>query len=206
MSYRERVKTERLARGLTQARLAHLAGLSQNTVSLIERGSGSPSIETLETIADAMGLQLRDLIGDRMMPANVELAVPLPHFQSGSFREWERAIEDGKNQVDYVPGNLAAPGRFIASIVSDTMYPSIWPGDKVLIDGTVIQPKSGSIIAVEIDGDITIRRVRRVDKRLVLAADNAQYPPFPVADLSGIRVIGVLVAVIHRDLTNLSFR
>lgn len=42
MSLGTRVRAQRLARGLTQERLAHAAGITKNHVQLLEAGRGSP--------------------------------------------------------------------------------------------------------------------------------------------------------------------
>ena len=206
MGYRENVKRNRLVRGLSQARLAELSGFSQNTISLIERGDSSPSVDTLETIARAMGLELVDLIGERERPANAELLIPIPFFSEGSFVDWEQDQGDAADDVYLVAGYLAAPERFAALIRTDTMYPTLWPNDVVVVDRSVGKPRSGSIVAFEFDGDCSVRRLRRIQKQLVLVADNAQYPPMQVAPKKNVRIIGPVVALIKRDLTSLKFR
>jgi transcriptional regulator with XRE-family HTH domain len=46
-----RLREMRTARGLTIRRLAKISGLSVNTISLIERGQTSPSVNTLQQLA-----------------------------------------------------------------------------------------------------------------------------------------------------------
>lgn len=43
-------------RGLTQDQLAELSGVSQGTISRIERGDMLPSLATLHKLRDALGL------------------------------------------------------------------------------------------------------------------------------------------------------
>ena len=54
------VRALREAKGLTQARLAELAGLSQSTISVIE-GGGTTTTAALESIAEALGCQMAEL-------------------------------------------------------------------------------------------------------------------------------------------------
>jgi transcriptional regulator with XRE-family HTH domain len=56
------LKAERLKRSLSQEALAELSGLSRNYVSSIERGRVSPSLGTLEKLANALGISLTKLI------------------------------------------------------------------------------------------------------------------------------------------------
>ena len=52
----------RLARGLSQEDLAHLAGLHRTYVGLIERGRRKPTIEVGHALATALGVPLSGLI------------------------------------------------------------------------------------------------------------------------------------------------
>lgn len=45
--------------GLRQQELADLAEVGINTLVAIERGTGNPSLKTLERIAEVLGLELR---------------------------------------------------------------------------------------------------------------------------------------------------
>ncbi len=57
-----KIRLERTKKGLTQEKLAELAGRNTNSISAIERGESSATIETLERIASALGLKFEDLI------------------------------------------------------------------------------------------------------------------------------------------------
>lgn len=58
----KRVKFERMKRNLTQEKLAELADLNRNTISNIECGLSSPTIETVEKIAAAFGIDVLEFI------------------------------------------------------------------------------------------------------------------------------------------------
>jgi transcriptional regulator with XRE-family HTH domain len=62
------VRTLRLKRGLTQERLAEIAGISVDFLSLIERGRNSPSFENLETIAAALNTSVAALFDFSQTP------------------------------------------------------------------------------------------------------------------------------------------
>ena len=53
------IKARRKELGLTQNTLALLSQVSINTIVSIERGSKSPSIETLTKVADVLGLDVK---------------------------------------------------------------------------------------------------------------------------------------------------
>ena len=57
------IRKERLARGLTQERLAELAELNPRTVQKIEAGSITILITTLHRLRNALGCDWRRLLG-----------------------------------------------------------------------------------------------------------------------------------------------
>lgn len=56
------IRELREERGVTQEVLSGLAALSRSHLADIERGSVSPSVDTLWRIAEALGLKLSELI------------------------------------------------------------------------------------------------------------------------------------------------
>ncbi len=46
----------------SQEKLAELADLSKNSISTIERGKSKPGIETLDRIARALNIELKELV------------------------------------------------------------------------------------------------------------------------------------------------
>ncbi len=49
----------RKERGMTQKELAEVTGISQADISRLERGTGNPSIKTLQRLAQALQMALR---------------------------------------------------------------------------------------------------------------------------------------------------
>jgi transcriptional regulator with XRE-family HTH domain len=54
----QRVRQLRTASGFTQAQLAERAGMATQAVSRIERGERSPTLETVDRLAAALGVRL----------------------------------------------------------------------------------------------------------------------------------------------------
>jgi transcriptional regulator with XRE-family HTH domain len=59
--FAQRLRALRMARQLTQEDLAQRTGLSVNFISAMERGINAPSFETLETLAKALEIPVKDL-------------------------------------------------------------------------------------------------------------------------------------------------
>lgn len=66
-----RLKQLRHARKLTQEQLAEAAGLSYKFVGEVERGSGNPTLVTLEALASALQVTVVDLLGEESRPDRV---------------------------------------------------------------------------------------------------------------------------------------
>ena len=57
-----KIKLERIKRNISQEELALLAGLNRNTVGKIERMETSPTIDTIEKIANVFKMKFIDLV------------------------------------------------------------------------------------------------------------------------------------------------
>ena len=57
-----KIVLERTKRRLSQEKLAELSDLSKNSLGAIERGTSSPSIDTLDRIASALEMELSELV------------------------------------------------------------------------------------------------------------------------------------------------
>ena len=68
MAVGERIKELREQMGVSQNKLAKLAGMSQAAISIIESGKKSPTVDTLGRIAQAIGCTVSDLTGMDDLP------------------------------------------------------------------------------------------------------------------------------------------
>jgi transcriptional regulator with XRE-family HTH domain len=66
------VRAHRVALGWSQPHLADEAGISEVWLRRIERGTASPSFETIEAVAKALGVQPVELFGGRPTVAATE--------------------------------------------------------------------------------------------------------------------------------------
>lgn len=97
----ERIRSKRQQIGLAQADLAEVAGISQQHLSLIERGRVSPTARTQEKIAAALGLEtvflpvggaaLRDRLHAWKTFEAWERTQPRPTLEEGLARSGELA-------------------------------------------------------------------------------------------------------------------
>ena len=64
VAFGERLRKIRKRKGLSQEKLAELAGLHRTYVSSIERGERNISLENIKRLAQALDAKLRDLMPD----------------------------------------------------------------------------------------------------------------------------------------------
>ena len=79
----QRIKTAREKKNMTQEDLAALIDISQAHISVIERGTKIPRIDTFAAIANALGVSADELLVD-----------VVDHASSGVASELSAAIED----------------------------------------------------------------------------------------------------------------
>jgi transcriptional regulator with XRE-family HTH domain len=59
MNIADTIHMRRREKKLTEGELAKKAGVSRNTISIIERGEGNPTIQTLDAISRSLELELQ---------------------------------------------------------------------------------------------------------------------------------------------------
>ncbi len=101
----QQLKLLRQRRGLSQHKLAHLAGVSNATVSLIEHGKTDPSMGLLRKILDSLGVSFAEFFAsdtrtaEKIFYARDELreigSGPISYLQVGS------DLSDGQLQILY---------------------------------------------------------------------------------------------------------
>lgn len=60
----EHLRALRKARGLSQAQLGERADLNDKYLGELERGKGNPSLEVLQNLAKALGVDVATVVGD----------------------------------------------------------------------------------------------------------------------------------------------
>lgn len=86
---------------------------------------------------------------------------------------------------------------FMLLIRGDSMIDvGIYDGDYVVVKRQQVA-RDGQIVAALIEGEeATVKRLQRLDGRVVLHAENKNYPPMVFAD--GVEILGVVVALLRR--------
>jgi len=85
---------------------------------------------------------------------------------------------------------------FLLNVSGDSMTGAgIMPGDMVLIDRS-LQAKSGDIVIAQVDGEWTMKYLRKRGDTVTLVAANPKYPP--IRPKQELKVAGVVTAVVRK--------
>ena len=80
-----RVKTLRLATGLSQEAFADRCGFARSYMSRIERGGANPSLDAIETLADALGIEVATLFANQAAGSSALSFDEVPFAEDGSY-------------------------------------------------------------------------------------------------------------------------
>ena len=86
---------------------------------------------------------------------------------------------------------------YFVRVSGDSMIDAgIHSGDILIIDKS-LEPTEGKIVIAAIDGDLTVKRLKRIKGKLYLIAENANYAPIPIEPESDFQIWGTVTYVVH---------
>ena len=123
----------------------------------------------------------------------------LPYFEglvpAGFPSPAEDYLELPLDLNEYLVENKTA--TFLMRVDGDSMKEAgILDGDLLVVDRAAT-PCSGSIVVVALNGEYTVKRLRRAGESLWLDPANASYKPLEVAAGEDLHVFGVVKHAIH---------
>lgn len=72
----------------------------------------------------------------------------------------------------------------------------ILSGDILIVDRS-LEPKDNSVVVAVINGDFTVKRIRRRGEKLFLNAENGNYASIEITDEMDFEIWGIVIHVIH---------
>jgi DNA polymerase V len=86
---------------------------------------------------------------------------------------------------------------FYVRVDGDSMIGAgIHSGDLLIVDRS-LEPSPGKVVIAVINGEHTVKRLRREGNLIVLMAENPDYAPIIVSELQELHIWGVVTEVIH---------
>ncbi len=77
------------------------------------------------------------------------------------------------------------------------MGAGIHDGDELIVD-RAIDPMDGHVVVAVIDGELTVKRLRKSGKTIRLVAENPEYPDIGFSDGEELVIWGVVTRVLHK--------
>ncbi len=192
MEVGKRIHQLRKMRGMTQAELGRLMGLTQNTISNLEKGLRKVSTEELPRFAQALGVTVNQLVSEE-----TPNSVPLLSLEAccGPFREaWDDVLE-----WIPVPPSEFRESRYFLQARGDSMAPAVRDGELILAD-RALRPVNGNVVVAVSQGECTIKRFFQYGRRIELKPDNQSYPTLVITPDIDLEIRGVVVYVQRRLL------
>lgn len=106
---------------------------------------------------------------------------------------------------DHIDGKLDLNRHFIKNpaatfyvrVSGDSMTGAgIHNGDLLIVDRS-LEPTPGRVVIAVINGEHTVKRLHREGDRLLLLAENADYPTIEVSELEELHIWGVVTCALH---------
>lgn len=188
-----------ITRGLTQQQISDKTGIPKTTISgylnatsTIKPGNVEKIASTFKVKKSAIDPRYADSINiENVIPSSEITEIPIiGEIACGA------PIFSEQNIVGYLPVIAAdvKGGEYFALIAKgDSMNPTIQSGDKVTIRR---QPtaENGDIVAACIDGEITLKRFKKIGNQVMLLPDNRDYDPIMIHEGSQSYIVGKAVS------------
>lgn len=208
------VKTYRLEHDLPMQEFADRCGLSKSYISMLEKNVNPrnnkpiiPTIETYNKIAHGMNLGLDDLLKmlDSTEPVNLSKVYTVP-IDSGftipvlgrvAAGYGKEAVEEIIGQIEISPA-LASKGEFFGlRIKGDSMIPTLYDGDTVIVERTEDAESGDLVIALVNGSDATCKRLQKYAEGIALIPQNPLYEPMRFTDAeidsTPVRILGKVI-------------
>jgi SOS-response transcriptional repressor LexA len=208
VGFRQNVIRLRKDRGWSKYALGKLAKMTATQIKEIEDGENKdPRISTLQRIAEAFGTGIGPLlaetggrrtyvVADHDEPrAEHAILVPVVGVAVGGSPQ-EATVQ----HEDYsLLHHLYKPGRYVIRLFGDSMHPTYWSNDLLLVDPKE-KVRDGETALVRVDNESTVKRVFFMKKgRVQLQADNRTHPAIIVEADQEFEVEGKILKIVEGE-------
>jgi len=128
-----------------------------------------------------------------------QLTLPLPlylsqvsaGFPSPADDYVERTLDLNQHLIEH-----PAATYFVKASGNSMINAGIHSGDILIVDRS-LTPKDKSIVIAALNGELTVKRLRKIKGKIQLLAENDQYQPIEIEEESHLEIWGVVIYVIH---------
>ncbi|NOZ47748.1 MAG: translesion error-prone DNA polymerase V autoproteolytic subunit [Chlorobi bacterium] len=119
-----------------------------------------------------------------------EIPLLLTKIQAGFPSPAEDYMEERLSLDKKLIKNRSA--TFFARVTGDSMINSgIYNGDLIIVD-KALNPKPDSVLLCVLDGEFTLKKVRKIKNKMYMIPENPDYPPIKISEYNDFRIWGVV--------------
>lgn len=125
---------------------------------------------------------------------------PLPVFAARVPAGFPSPADDHlESPLDLTEHLVAHPAAtFLVTVSGRSMEGAgIFHGDTLVVDRS-LEPRDRDIVVAAVDGELTVKRLRKRGESVILAAESPHYPSIELGDGRECVVWGVVTSAIHR--------
>lgn len=156
----------------------------------------APALENWLTVATVrLSSEIAGVEAPAVAPPPLARPLYATRIAAGFPSSADDAVEGRLDLNQYLIKHPAA--TFFVRVAGDSMLNAgIQPGDILVVD-RALEPVDGRIVIAAVDGELTVKRLRRRDGQVHLVAENDGYAPLPITEAMDFRIWGVVTGVIR---------
>ena len=126
---------------------------------------------------------------------SIKLPLYLSPIRAGFPSPADDYIEKQLDLNDHLIKHPAA--TFILKATGNSMINAgIFPGDLLIVDRS-LEAVNNKIVVAVLNGEFTVKRLRKRQGRITLLAENPNFPPIEIPDEADFEIWGVVAHVLH---------
>lgn len=142
-----------------------------------------------------MNLSVTEIFG---FEKRTQLPLPLAitHIPAGFPSPGDDYLDKKLDLNEFLITHPAA--TFFVRVQGESMIQAgINSGDILIVD-RALEPTPGKIVIAALDGELTVKRIQKIDGKLYLASENPKFPPLEINPEQSLTIWGVVTYVIHQ--------
>ena len=184
----------------TQLEIAKSIGVSPQTFNTWCKGIAIPRMEKVQALADYFNINKSDLIEDKKLNIDtvpIESGYTIPVLGRVAAGYGKEAVEEVIGQIEISPA-LAAKGDYFGLLIKgDSMIPTLYDGDTVIVQ-RVDDAESGDLVIALVNGhDATCKRLQKYAEGIALIPQNPVYEPMRFTeseiDTTPVKILGKVI-------------
>lgn len=184
----------------TQLEIAKSIGVSPQTFNTWCKGIAIPRMGKVQALADYFNINKSDLIEDKKLNIDtvpIESGYTIPVLGRVAAGYGKEAVEEVIGQIE-ISSALAAKGDYFGLLIKgDSMIPTLYDGDTVIVQ-CVDDAESGDLVIALVNGhDATCKRLQKYAEGIALIPQNPVYEPMRFTeseiDTTPVKILGKVI-------------